>query len=140
MSLSTIKKLLLAASLIGLVILSQSFSGTSGGGKGGSNLKVLPKNISEEELISLMRVYAKSLGVKCKACHTPMASDSTKLDFASDAKHEKIIARKMMAMVNAINKKYIGKMDDDFEDITCVTCHMGHVHPLVSVDSLKKQP
>ena len=119
-------------------MLVQSF--TPPGGNKGSNLKVLPKDISEEELIPLMKGYAMSLGVKCNYCHVPLPADATQLDFTSDAKEEKRNARKMMVMVKDINKKYLGKMEEGFEAITCATCHMGHVKPLVSVDSLMMRP
>lgn len=104
-----------------------------------SNLKVLPKDISEEELIKTMRNFSASLGVKCGTCHvgTPTADGKMDFDFASDAKPEKSTAREMMRMVKAINTKYIDKMDgDNMEHITCVTCHRGSLRPMVSVDSL----
>jgi Photosynthetic reaction centre cytochrome C subunit len=103
------------------------------------NLKILPKNISSEELHDLMKVYAKSLGVRCNHCHAQKKDDAKKLDFASDEKPEKAIARKMMNMTTAINKKYISKIaDHNLEHIACVTCHMGHIKPVISVDSLMK--
>lgn len=104
-----------------------------------SNLKVLPKDISEEELIKTMRNFSASLGVKCGACHvgTPTADGKMDFDFASDAKPAKSTAREMMRMVKAINTKYIDKMEDDkLEHITCVTCHRGNLKPMVNVDSL----
>lgn len=105
------------------------------------NLKVLPKNISHDELIQVMRGFSKSLGVHCDFCHKKIGEGSDgrpQLDFASDEKDEKKIARQMMKMTAAINKKYIGKMaGGHLDQIACVTCHMGHEHPLVNVDSLK---
>ena len=133
---SASRKITVIISLCLLIMMGQSFTQPAGKQKG-TNLKVLPKDISEEELIGLMKEYAKSLGVKCSYCHSRLADDSTHLDFASDAKNEKIIARKMMTMTDCVNKKYLGKIDGVFEEITCVTCHMGKVRPLVSVDSLK---
>src|SRR5690606_10632552 len=68
------------------------------------NLKVLPKNISHEKLESIMRGFNKSLGVKCNFCHA--RSEDNKMDFASDKKGEKEIARDMMRMTLKINKKF----------------------------------
>jgi hypothetical protein len=107
------------------------------------NLKILPKNISDEELHKIMREYARSLGVKCGFCHAQGsvgADGKPRLDFASDEKEEKQIARKMMRMVEGINRKYIDKMDahDQLEHVSCVTCHMGQVKPVISTDSLRK--
>jgi hypothetical protein len=105
------------------------------------NLKVLPKNISDEEIHAVMRSYAKSLGVRCGFCHKNEPGQPPKWDFASDEKQEKLTARKMMKMVDAINKKYINKIGEGkFEKITCVTCHMGNTKPMVSADSLPKKP
>jgi len=107
------------------------------------NLKVLPKNISHDELIQIMRTYTKSLGVRCGECHAAKPGgdpQKPELDFVSDAKPEKNIARQMIKMENAINSKYLEKMDDGkFEQITCVTCHRGNLKPMISVDSLPKQ-
>jgi hypothetical protein len=104
------------------------------------HLKVLPKNISDEELIGLMKVWSRSLGVKCGACHVSQPGTPPKFDFASDAKPEKQIAREMVKMSTAINEKYIQKIGKknnmQLENITCVSCHMGHLKPIVSVDSL----
>jgi hypothetical protein len=101
------------------------------------NLKVLSKKMSHDDLIALMKVYSKSLGVKCNHCHAQRKDDAEKLDFASDEKPEKGIARKMIKMTADINKKYISKMDG-IKEVRCVTCHNGHIHPVNSVDSLAK--
>jgi thioredoxin reductase len=107
------------------------------------NLKVLPKNISGEELHNIMKGYAQSLGVRCNHCHVSHEVEGEKrpkFDFASDEKPEKNIARDMMKMVKGINRKYIGKMGDErhpFQQVTCVTCHNGRIKPIASVDSLK---
>src|SRR5690606_32103791 len=62
------------------------------------NLKVLPKDISKDELDEVMDGFKAALGVKCGHCHAPSTIDPKKLDFASDEKIEKEIARKMMKM------------------------------------------
>lgn len=99
------------------------------------NLKILPKNISHDDLVKVMDNFKDALGVRCNFCHAPENGDSTshKLDFASDAKPEKNIAREMMKMTNKINKKYFsfnkdpeGKM---IPTIACMTCHRGSPHP-----------
>ncbi|ULT43894.1 hypothetical protein KRR40_11190 [Niabella defluvii] len=49
------------------------------------NLKVLPKDISDEKLDSLMLTYNKGLGVTCDFCHTrEIKNGDTTLNFASD--------------------------------------------------------
>jgi Photosynthetic reaction centre cytochrome C subunit len=98
------------------------------------NLKILPKNISDDDLDKIMDSFKDALGVKCNFCHAP-SKDSTerKLDFASDEKPEKGIARHMMRMTNKINKKYFSFNKDEKGEtvpaISCVTCHRGNPHP-----------
>lgn len=105
------------------------------------NLKVLPKKISPEELQATMRTFSKSLGVRCGFCHVTKkveTGEHPELDFVSDAKDEKRNARKMVLMTADINKKYLGKIDKNFE-VACVSCHRGNVKPMTSVDSLSRQ-
>ena len=98
------------------------------------NLKVLPKDISHEDLDKVMDQFKEALGVKCNFCHAPDAdSTSHHLDFASDAKPEKDIARHMMKMTAKINKKYFSFNKDEsgktIPAISCITCHRGNPHP-----------
>src|SRR5215212_11692736 len=93
------------------------------------NLKILPKNISERAMDSIMHHYSVSLNVGCDFCHVHNTLRDT-WDMASDAKHEKLIARKMMTMTTAINKIYFPSeagAKDQIQTITCYTCHKGEV-------------
>lgn len=97
------------------------------------NLKVLPKDIAPEELVKIMRSYAGALGVECSFCHA--ANPKThKLDFPSDAKDDKGIARTMIAMTRTINDEYMSQVHDPDampadRHVTCGTCHRGHSMP-----------
>ena len=94
------------------------------------NLKVLPKNIDHEELTKIMKEFNVSLGVKCNHCHVPSKTDPKKLDFASDEKEEKEIARSMMKMTAKINSKYFGKAEEGkLPAVACISCHNGKAHP-----------
>jgi photosynthetic reaction center cytochrome c subunit len=98
------------------------------------NLKVLPKNISHEDLDKVMDGFKAALGVKCNFCHAPSKDTADHhLDFASDDKPEKNIARHMMKMTAKINKKYFSFNKDDKGEtipaISCITCHRGNPHP-----------
>jgi hypothetical protein len=98
------------------------------------NLKILPKNISHEDLDKVMDEFKAALGVKCNFCHAPEADSTTHhLDFASDAKPEKNTARYMMKMTAKINKKYFSFNKDEngkaVQTVTCITCHRGNAHP-----------
>jgi Photosynthetic reaction centre cytochrome C subunit len=98
------------------------------------NLKVLPKDISDDDLDKTMDGWKAALGVHCNFCHA-RSKDSTqhKLDYASDEKPEKNIARHMFRMTAKINKKYFDFNKDDkgnsIPAVSCITCHRGNPHP-----------
>ena len=98
-----------------------------------TNLKVLPKDISSKDLQGLMTDdFEDGLGVNCGFCHAN-AKDGHGLDFASDAKPEKEIARAMMRMTIGINKKYFKlkhpQLGSSALVINCATCHKGEAFP-----------
>lgn len=98
-----------------------------------TNLKVLPKNISSKQLQELMvDDFQDGLGVTCNFCHANNPNGHG-LDFASDAKPEKEIARAMMRLTLGINKKYFKVKHAQFGDVvltvTCNTCHRGEAFP-----------
>ena len=78
------------------------------------NLQILPKDISGHDLDSVMHHFTAALGVKCNFCHVRNESER-KMDFASDDKPEKNIARKMMLMAIDINKNYFKGMEHDMD-------------------------
>lgn len=98
------------------------------------NLKVLPKDITPEQLDKVMDKFKEALGVHCTFCHAP-SKDTTihHPDFASDDKPEKNIARKMMKMSAKINKKFFSYYKNDKGEtvpaVECMTCHHGKPHP-----------
>jgi len=97
------------------------------------NLKVLPQDISDEKLDSIMNTYNLALGVKCEFCHAKVKGFTDSLDYASDAEPMKENAREMMRMVIEINKNHFwfNKSDrpEDLKTITCKTCHRGEPFP-----------
>lgn len=96
-----------------------------------TNLKVLPKNISHDELIATMKEFNVALGVKCGFCHAPSKEDPKKMDFASDENQKKEIGRAMIKMTLKINKKYFNRSWDSSpaKAISCKTCHGGKEEP-----------
>jgi len=98
------------------------------------NLKVLPKDISDEKLDSIMHSYNIALGEKCNFCHVPIDKNfPDSLDYASDADPMKEEARKMMRMVIHINQTnfYFDKNEkpEYLKTVTCITCHRGQPFP-----------
>src|ERR1700733_1695493 len=69
------------------------------------NLKVFPKNVPYRVLDHQMDVWSDALGVRCNFCHV-RDEQTNRMDFASDAKPEKTMARHMFEMTAKINKKY----------------------------------
>jgi Photosynthetic reaction centre cytochrome C subunit len=97
------------------------------------NLRVLPRNISSKDMSRIMvDDVSDALGVSCGFCHAEKEG-SHQLDYASDAKPEKAIARSMMRMTMRINKQYFNLKHPNLQDatltITCNTCHNGQPHP-----------
>jgi len=94
------------------------------------NLKILPKDISKEQLDTIMHRFNAALGVKCNFCH---AFKDGKPDFPSDEKQEKDIARYMLHMTSEINMKYFNfensAQPDTISVVKCITCHHGSPHP-----------
>lgn len=103
------------------------------------NLKILNKNISKEELDSVMDFFSMSLGQKCNFCHVGNEAEKT-MDFASDANPNKPIARKMMLMAAKINRQYFNYKEQNktetIQSVTCYTCHHGKPHPDIKSDTL----
>ena len=98
-----------------------------------TNLKVLPKDIPVDQLKKIMENFAGSLGVKCEFCHERSAKTGH-LDFASDAKDDKQIARIMMKMTHDINENFMSQVKDpdampEDKHVACGTCHRGHKMP-----------
>jgi hypothetical protein len=113
-----------------------------GGGAGGqrapaappTNLQVLPKDWTRQQVVQVMQTFTMGLGVGCNYCHAEMAgaapgaNGQIPIDAASDEKQQKKTARVMMKMVNDINNtlgSQIGKASADVVKVQCITCHRG---------------
>jgi hypothetical protein len=101
-----------------------------------TNLQVLPKDWTRQQVVMVMQQFTMGLGVMCNGCHVEMAgaqpgaNGQIPLDFASDQKPEKQTARVMMKMVGDINntlKSQLGKAD--VVQVQCITCHRGSSIP-----------
>jgi hypothetical protein len=95
-----------------------------------TNLKVLPKDISGDEIDKLMHRYKQDLGVPCGYCHEENPQ-TKQIDFASDENPVKETARFMIKMNDDINTKYLAQLGDRryAEPFTCGNCHQGQVDP-----------
>jgi len=105
-----------------------------------TNLKVFPESIHRDTLIQAMRAFTGALGVRCTHCHVgEEGKPLSTYDFASDEKHPKEMARRMLRMVAAINGEYLGDHrhgDEPPVRVTCATCHRGLRLPRTLPDEL----
>ena len=120
----------LTLSFVLMITLSLAFTRRDPGYK---NLKVLPQDITEKQMDSVMHHYTSALGVKCGFCHV-RNEDTREWDFASDDKKHKLAARAMMVMMDSINDQYFnltGAQRDINTQlmVTCFTCHHGKTEP-----------
>jgi hypothetical protein len=93
---------------------------------------VLPRDISDADLDSVMHGYTKALNVNCDFCHAENKT-KTDIDFASDDKPEKEITRMMMKLTATVNKDYfdytIAYKAGEKMAVSCYTCHDGFPRP-----------
>ena len=87
-----------------------------------TNLEVLPSDITKDELKRHMKLVSRSLGVKCDYCHRTDIRD-----YATDEIPEKVVARRMMRMLERINRDHF--VWEDAPEATCFMCHHGEPEP-----------
>ena len=99
------------------------------------NLQVFPKDIAKPQLLANMRFFTQSLGVRCTFCHVGVEGQPpSTYDFASDAKKEKLTARRMLLMVRRINTQdFAVQPTMATAKVTCFTCHRGAIKPLTAL-------
>jgi outer membrane lipoprotein-sorting protein len=86
------------------------------------NVQIL-KGIPVDEFMDTMGMFAAALSLNCVDCHTPESVGTW--DRFADETSLKRTARRMMLMVNGINKDNFGGR----KVVTCYTCHRGDTRP-----------
>ncbi|MGD0096006.1 MAG: c-type cytochrome [Terracidiphilus sp.] len=99
-----------------------------------TNLKVLPKTLTGEQVHEIMEGWEGALGAHCGTCHAADPNNigpngKPRLNFADDSKPEKSTARLMYKMTLDINENYVSMVDNSGAPVTCGTCHRGHLGP-----------
>jgi hypothetical protein len=100
------------------------------------NLKVLSKNISDDDMDYVMESFSVNLGVNCLFCH-PGKMNGTKytFDYVTDQLQNKRVARDMLLMTMKLNKKYFNSPITGLVNtrgrIWCKTCHQGSPVPIL---------
>ena len=166
------KTLVAAAAVAALVCTPAAARAQDARGRGPApaprNLKVLPKDTTQQDVVALMQTFTRGLGVQCTYCHSEQAPlqlsveelqaqqaaappaagrgrgrgrGGPQIDFASDDKKQKQIARVMLAMTTDINARLAAAIHKPAADITrvqCATCHRGVTNPAQLSDLLRQ--
>jgi hypothetical protein len=94
------------------------------------NVQVL-KDLTVAELLRTMdEQYGRGLGQGCGGCHVTT-------DFSDDSRKNKKVARQMQRMQDQLNAKQlpaIKELGNEFDRVSCVTCHRGSEHPANTMD------
>lgn len=103
-----------------------------------TNLTVLPKTTTPDEVMAVMKEWNEALNVDCVFCHKgKVDAPLSTFDFADDSKERKEVTRSMLLMTNDINTKYPDGMGDDASlaspKVTCATCHRRARHPEIEL-------
>ena len=107
-----------------------------------TNLQVLPRDISRDSLIQIMRGISLSLNVRCQYCH--VGGDGVSfagVDFPKDDDPDKLKARFMLAMVDSLNRSVLPRLPGRGANpvrIECKTCHRGAAQPLLLTQLLER--
>lgn len=91
------------------------------------NIQVL-KGIPVDEFMGTMGIFSAALGISCENCHS--LSDKSWADYALDTTEKKRTARRMVVIMQGINKNYFGGK----QVVTCFSCHRGGDHPKTTPD------
>jgi hypothetical protein len=97
------------------------------------NTQVFPHSTPVTQLWGQMRNAAFGLGVECTYCHMGGAgAPLAQIDFISDDKRNKLVARQMFRMVDEINRRLdsIPGRPKSLVRVTCETCHRGVARPV----------
>jgi hypothetical protein len=137
------KTFLVPLGMIGLVVLCCAMTFKQGDPPQYKNLKILPQDITHDQMDSVMHHFTASLNVRCGFCH--VRNEATKeWDWASDSSKHKLVAREMMTMTNDLNKQYFNFTGASAITITtplmvtCFTCHQGATEPAVTPPKQEK--
>ena len=99
-----------------------------------TNLQVLPKDLTGDQVVDIMHKFEDQLGVDCDYCHAKNTAHKPgvgHLDFASDDNPMKDRARIMIHMSEEINQRFIAQLKTPpaGQQVSCGTCHRGNAKP-----------
>lgn len=123
-----------AALPFGGVAFAQTKAGSQMADDVFKNVQVL-KGLTVDEFMGTMGLFSAALNVCCGDCHVGAGGSNPQWD--KDVPR-KLVARKMITMVNGINKANFGGA----QVVTCWTCHRGSSAPATtpSIDAIYSDP
>jgi hypothetical protein len=123
-----------AALPFGGVAFAQTNAGSQMADDVFKNVQVL-KGLTVDEFMGTMGLFSAALNVCCGDCHVGAGGSNPQWD--KDVPR-KLVARKMIAMVNTINKSNFGGA----QMVTCWTCHRGSGAPATTpaIDAIYSDP
>ena len=117
-----------------------------------TNLKVLPKDLTGQQVRDVMRKWESDTGAECEECHTAdpvkkQPNGRPMMNYADDSKPEKQIARLMFTMTEGLKADQLKKAaalntaaDAPVPaEFTCGSCHRGKLNPEAFVAPKRQQ-
>lgn len=87
------------------------------------------KGVPVDEFMGTMGFISNAMGLTCTSCH--IGNDGGGWEaYASDDNPRKVMTRRMIQMVTAINRDHFGGR----QVVTCVSCHNGNIRPKTTTD------
>ncbi len=99
------------------------------------NIQVLPKDITPDQLMGVMRSWNEALNVDCVFCHKGQVGQPwSTYDFMDDSKVRHEVARLMVKATTSLNQQFAELGDPDQPTkVTCATCHRRNRHPEIDL-------
>src|SRR5215208_4521040 len=134
------KRFAVLSTFVAVLLVTAAIAAQAPQGQGGApqlpppkNLTFFAKDMTNQQLLTIMQDFNAALVVNCAYCHVmepPLTNP--KNDFASDEKEPKKAARVMLQLARDVNMKLqsdLGKPAAQLTNVQCVTCHRGVAIP-----------
>ena len=98
------------------------------------SIEALPKDITPDALMKLMKEWNASLNVDCVFCHKGQVGKPwSTYDFTDGTKKRHEVARLMVKSTAGLNEAFkdLGEADEPVK-VTCATCHRRSRHPEIT--------
>ncbi len=106
------------------------------------SIEVLPKDITPDALMKLMKDWNASLNVDCVFCHKGQVGKPwSTYDFTDTSKKRHEVARLMVKTTVGLNDAFkdLGEADEPVK-VTCASCHRRSRHPEITPPPAPPKP